>query len=179
MIYVCNLFEMPGHVEALGASHLISLVPAEEQPPTPAGLDPDRHLRIEIHDISEPVEGCVPCEDSHIRTLLEFVSDWDGERPLVVHCVAGISRSMAAAMITLVARGGCTAEEAALAVRAAAPHAQPNRLMIALADELLGCKGRLIAARAAMTPATTSLVHGPLVELALTRNLAGNGIRVA
>ena len=64
MIYVCNLFEMPGHVEALGASHLISLVPAEEQPPTPAGLDPDRHLRIEIHDISEPVEGCVPCEDT-------------------------------------------------------------------------------------------------------------------
>ena len=170
MIYVCNLFEMPGHVEALGASHLISLVPADEQPSTPPSLHPDRHLRIEIHDISEPIEGCVPCEASHIRTLLDFVDDWDGQRPLVMHCVAGISRSMAAAMIALVARGGCTAEEAALAVRAAAPHAQPNRLMIALADEMLGCQGRLIAARAAMTPATTSLVHGPLVEFTLTDN---------
>lgn len=53
MIYVCNLHEMPDHVRALGPTHLVSLVAPGEMPPTPEGIELHRHLRVEIHDISE------------------------------------------------------------------------------------------------------------------------------
>jgi predicted protein tyrosine phosphatase len=49
-------------------------------------------------------------------------------------------------------------------LRAAAPHAQPNARIIALADQILGRRGRLIAARSAMGPATL-VVEAPLVAL--------------
>ena len=55
-------------------------------------------------------------------------------------------------------------QEAALALRAAAPHALPNTRIIALADRILGREGRLVAARDAMGPATP-VTEGPLVEL--------------
>jgi predicted protein tyrosine phosphatase len=170
MIYVCNLAEMSGHVEKLGPSHLVSLVTSEEQPPTPAGLLVERHLRLEIHDISEPMDGCVMPQAEHVERLVAFLRAWGhDDAPLLIHCVAGISRSMAAALIALVVKAGGNEMEAARRIREAAPHAWPNRRMIALADEILGCEGRLIGAREAMGPAdfmTTGPI-GPLVHLPL------------
>jgi predicted protein tyrosine phosphatase len=170
MIYVCNLAEMSGHVEKLGPSHLVSLVTSEEQPPTPAGLLVERHLRLEIHDISEPMDGCVMPQAEHVERLVAFLRAWGhDDAPLLIHCAAGISRSMAAALIALVVKAGGNEMEAARRIREAAPHAWPNRRMIALADEILGCEGRLIGAREAMGPAdfmTTGPI-GPLVHLPL------------
>ena len=45
---------MPDHVRALGPTHLVSLVAPGEMPQTPEGIELHRHLRVEIHDISEP-----------------------------------------------------------------------------------------------------------------------------
>ena len=55
-------------------------------------------------------------------------------------------------------------------MRKAAPHAWPNARMIALADEILGCEGRLIAAREAMGPAELTLAGaaGPPAAARLT-----------
>lgn len=167
MIYVCNLHDMPGHVEALGPSHLISLVAPGEQPPTPPGIEIERHLRLEIHDITEPMDGHIHPDLEHVAQLIEFLREWRHEEaPLLIHCLAGISRSMAAAMIALVVKAGGHETEAARRIREAAPHAHPNRRMIALADRILGCEGRLIAARDAMGPADLS-AFGPLVHLPL------------
>jgi predicted protein tyrosine phosphatase len=167
MIYVCNLHDMPGHVDALGPSHLVSLVAPPEQPPTPPGIQIERHLRLEIHDITEPMDGYILPDVEHMELLIGFLREWRHEEaPLLVHCVAGISRSMAAAMIALVIKAGGNEMAAAQRIREAAPHAYPNRRMIALADELLGCGGRLIAARDAMGPADIS-AFGPLVHLPL------------
>jgi predicted protein tyrosine phosphatase len=82
------------------------------------------------------------------------------------HCAAGISRSMASALIALVLKAGGREPEAAQSIRVAAPHAHPNRRIVALADEILGLEGRLIAAREAMGPAEP-MMHGPLVRLPL------------
>ena len=167
MIYVCNLHEMPTHAGVLRPSHLISLVTSVEQPPTPDGILIERHLRLEIDDISEPLPGAVLPERHHVESLIEFIDIWaHDDAPLLVHCVAGISRSMASALIALVLKAGGREEEAARRLRAAAPHAQPNRRIIGLADEILGLEGRLIAAREAMGPAEL-LMHGPLVRLPL------------
>jgi len=167
MIYVCNLHEMPGHVAALGPTHLVSLVAPDEQPQTPAGIELERHLRVGIHDISEPLDGHVLPAAEHLSEVIDFLRAWShADGALLVHCVAGISRSMAVALIALVVKAGGREREAAEQVRKAAPHALPNTRMIALADRILGCEGRLIAAREAMGPATLTLPT-PLVQLPL------------
>jgi predicted protein tyrosine phosphatase len=167
MIYVCNLVEMPAHAKALGVGHLVSLVSPNEQPPTPDGIAAARHHRVGIHDISEPLDGHILPAPEHIEGLIGFVRGWaPADGALLIHCIAGISRSMAAALITLVQKAPGRELEAARHVRAAAPHAYPNRRMIALADQQLGCAGRLIAAREAMGPADL-LPLAPLVPLPL------------
>lgn len=166
-IYVCNLQEMPGHVTALAPSHLVSLVAPGELPATPETILIDRHLRIEIHDICEELYGHVVPEARHVRQVIEFLRAWSHtEGPLLIHCFAGISRSMAAALIGLVVKAGGREAEAATLMRRTAPHAWPNARIIALADELLGCEGRLIAAREAMGLPNLTLA-APLVRLPL------------
>lgn len=167
MIYVCNLLELEGHVGALRPSHIVSLVSEAEQPPTPIDMLAQRHLRVVIHDISEPLAGHILADEQHIADLIGFVRDWPhAEGPLLVHCMAGISRSMAAALIALVVKADGREIEAAEQVRRVAPHAYPNRRMIALADQLLRCEGRLIAAREAMGAPRLTFA-GPLVRLPL------------
>jgi predicted protein tyrosine phosphatase len=169
MIYVCNILEMPNHVEALAPSHLVSLVAPAEQPPTPEGMAGERHLRVEIHDIDAPLDEHILPDREHIAALVDFMRAWEhADGPMLVHCVAGISRSMAAALIGLVVKAPGREAEAARLVRKTAPHAHPNRRMIAVADELLGCAGRLIEAREAMGEADL-LPFAPLVRLDLLR----------
>jgi predicted protein tyrosine phosphatase len=164
MICVCSLFEMPDHVRVLRPSHLVSLVAPDEQPATPPEMDPALHLRISMHDICDPRPGEIVPDEEHLRSLVEFVATWEGERPLLLHCVAGISRSTAAALVALVLEHERRELEAARLLRRLAPHAWPNRRMIALADRLLGREGRLIEAREAMGPATP-LASAPLVRI--------------
>jgi predicted protein tyrosine phosphatase len=164
LIYVCSLLEMPRHVRALRPDYVFSLVRDDEQPDTPPELLPDRHVRIAIDDISQPMDGCtLPAED-HVGELVERLRRAKPESRLLFHCVAGVSRSTAAALIALVLDADGREHEAARQLRLAAPHAHPNRRIIALADALLGREGRLIAAREAMGPGDIPAV-GPLVEL--------------
>jgi predicted protein tyrosine phosphatase len=169
MIYVCNLQRLASHIQAVNPSHLVSLVSEEEQPATPVGMLVDRHLRVVIHDISEPLVGHILADERHVAELIAFVRAWPHEEaPMLIHCMAGISRSMAAALIALVTKAGGREKEAAEQIRRAAPHAYPNRRMVALADGLLRCEGRLVDAREAMGPPRLTFA-GPLVELPLLR----------
>jgi predicted protein tyrosine phosphatase len=169
MIYVCNLLGLANHLKTVNPSHLVSLVSEDEQPETPIGMLVDRHLRVVIHDISEPLFGHILADEQHVAGLIDFVRDWPhDEAPMLIHCMAGISRSTAAALIALVTKADGREMEAAAQVRRAAPHAYPNRRMIALADQLLQCDGRLIEAREAMGPPRLML-NTPLVELPLLR----------
>ncbi len=56
------LAELSVHDEALRPSHLVSLVPPYEQPPTPPDVRPADHLRLELDDIEEPLPGAPPAE---------------------------------------------------------------------------------------------------------------------
>lgn len=114
---------------------------------TPGVIDAANHIRLLIHDISEPVEGCVAPDSGHVMQLLDFAAAWDGTGPIVIHCWAGISRSTAAALIMLCALNPAVPEAlVARLLREASPTAYPNRLMITLGDAALGRAGRMLAA---------------------------------
>jgi predicted protein tyrosine phosphatase len=148
-------------------SHLLTLL---DQPfvPTPETIHPERHLRLRVHDIVEPVDGGIVPESSHVAELIAFGKTWDRTAPLLVHCWAGISRSTAAAYILLCDIHGPGREERiARGLRFHAPHAQPNRLLVRHADLLLGRSGRMIAAVDMMGEAR-AVSEGEVVELPLT-----------
>ena len=85
--------------------------------------------------------------------LVDFVTGWDRTAPLVVHCYAGISRSTAGAFITACALNPKRDERTiARLIRDASPTAMPNLRLVALADDLLGRKGRMIKAVDALGP---------------------------
>jgi predicted protein tyrosine phosphatase len=146
-IYVAPLSLVETTVADANVSHLVTLINGETLISTPPSIVPDRHLRLAMNDICEPQPGLVlPCE-THVADLITFARDWDRQAPLLIHCWAGISRSTAAAFISLCALNPEGSElELARALRRASPTAYPNRLLVALADEILTRDGRMINA---------------------------------
>jgi predicted protein tyrosine phosphatase len=146
-IYVAPLSLVETTVSHAKVSHLVTLINGETLIDTPPSIGPERHLRLAMNDICAPQPGLVlPCEN-HVSELIGFARAWDRGAPLLIHCWAGISRSTAAAFISLCALNPDGTElELARALRRASPTAYPNRLLVALADEALEREGRMIAA---------------------------------
>ena len=97
MIHVCSLAALPETVKATGASHIMTVMAKVDQVQRPASVLEINHLRVQVDDITEHMDGFVaPCE-THIEQILNFVRSWDRSAPMVVHCFAGISRSTASA----------------------------------------------------------------------------------
>jgi predicted protein tyrosine phosphatase len=126
-IYVAPLSLVETTIADARVSHLVTLINGET--------------------LIEPQPGLVlPCE-THVSDLVKFALDWDRKAPLLIHCWAGISRSTAAAFITLCALNPETSElNLARTLRSASPTAYPNRLLVALADEALSRNGRMMTA---------------------------------
>lgn len=150
-IHVTPLSRLAETVEASGARHLVTLVTQGTDVVRPAAIDPSRHLFIGVSDIVDPMDGHILPAATHVERLVGFVRAWDRTTPLVIHCWAGISRSTAAAYISLCALLP-EEDEAALArrLREAAPSATPNARLVSLADEHLGRGGRMIEAVSAI-----------------------------
>lgn len=128
-------------------SHLVTLLSPDHMIETPAGLPPERHLKLGMNDIVDLREGETPPSQQHVENLIRFGRGWDAQNPLLVHCWAGISRSTAAAYILFCDRLRDQSElEIAQVLRQRAPHACPNRLMVRLADDALGRGGRMVEA---------------------------------
>ena len=120
-------------------SHLVSLLSPEHMIETPAGFPAGAHLKLGVNDIVDPAAGTAPPARPLIDQLLAFSRDWDGRQPLLIHCWAGISRSMASAYTVLCDRLGPGREiEIARAIR----HA----------DEALGRQGGMVLALNSMGP---------------------------
>lgn len=144
ILAVCPLSRLSEHLATHRPSHLISLLsPTAEPPPVEGG----ERLHLAFHDIAEPRPDLIAPSADSIAALLAFAEGWTGERPLLLHCYAGVSRSTAAAFILACARRPDRDEaELAQALRRLSPSATPNRLMVALADTALGRDGRMSAA---------------------------------
>ena len=146
-ILVSPLSALPDVIRQFRPSHLVTLLGPDYMIETPAGIESGSHLRLAVDDVVESWAGESPPGEEHVWRLLAFSRKWKGDAPMLVHCWAGVSRSMAAAYTILCDRTGPGRElEVAQSIRARAPHADPNRLIVRLADMILGRGGSMVAA---------------------------------
>jgi predicted protein tyrosine phosphatase len=152
VLIVTPLRRLPEVIASRTPSHLITLLsPGGEMIETPAGVSPGRHLRLGVHDVAVPAAGYVAPSAELVETILAFAAGWDASAPMVIHCLAGISRSTAAAFVIACARNPHADEtEIALAMRRASSTAFPNRRIVAFADHILSRQGRMLEAVEAM-----------------------------
>jgi predicted protein tyrosine phosphatase len=168
MILVTPLSAMLDTLRAYRPTHLVTLLSPEHMIETPDGFSPERHLRLGLNDIADPAAGTAPPEVRHIAQLIAFGRSWDGSAPMLIHCWAGVSRSMAAAFAVFCDRYGPGSEnDIAREMRARASHAAPNRLLVRLADSALNREGRMVRAVENMGPCRV-VEEGVPVEFPLT-----------
>jgi predicted protein tyrosine phosphatase len=147
MIHVSSLSRLTATLEATRASHLVSLLSDEAEPPRPAHLDPSCCLHLAMNDIVEEMPGLIAPSRAHVERLLAFAQGWNRAAPMVVHCYAGISRSTAAAYcIAAALQPGRDEMALAQELRRLSPSATPNIRIVALADEVLNREGRMVEA---------------------------------
>ena len=149
MIAVCPITKLRETAETVRAARLLSLISIGAEVERPARIAAHDHLVLYFHDIAEPLEGYVPPSETHVAEALRFAAADD--RPILVHCYAGVSRSTAMAFAIACAReAGRDEFELARTIRALSPTATPNRLIVRLADAALGRRGRMVHAVAAI-----------------------------
>ncbi|HVY86823.1 MAG TPA: hypothetical protein VG943_16950 [Caulobacterales bacterium] len=146
-IIVCPLSRAPDIAREHRPSRVVSLLDPGTDFPRLDGYADAHRLRLAVHDIENEMDGFDHPAEPHMRQILDFVSAWDREAPILIHCYAGISRSTATAFITACAHNPDVDEaHIALTLREVSPTASPNRRFVALADAALGRNGRMNAA---------------------------------
>lgn len=147
MIHICSLARLEETVARVQAGSVVSLLATGTPLTRPASISEDRHLTLWMNDIVDAAPDMTPPGVDHVERLIAFATAWDRRRPKVIHCFAGISRSTAAAYITVAALSPERNEmELARSLRAASPSATPNPKLIAIADDMLGRQGRMVDA---------------------------------
>jgi predicted protein tyrosine phosphatase len=147
MIIVSPLSKVQPLVDAHGVRHVVTLLAPDTPHESPHGVNQERHLKLFFHDIVQHMDGHTPPTATDAEKMLAFFQSWQREAPMLIHCWAGISRSTAAAFIALcMLRPAADEEELALELRRASPSATPNRLIVSLADDIMGRQGRMVKA---------------------------------
>lgn len=145
---ICGLDEIAA-LRDHSVTHVLSILDPDW--PDPADFaewgEHKRHT-LRFHDIIAEYPGFDAPTPRHVEKVIAFGEAMEaaGEPVghLLIHCHAGISRSTAS-MAVLLARE-TPGQEAAVfdRLREIRPRAWPNSRMIAFADEILGCGGRLV-----------------------------------
>ncbi len=171
MIIVSSLDHAEEAFRKYDPSYVISLLDCNEPtPPVFNSLRPDNHLRL-IGDCAKadakPKDGenggeneCVG-EPTRCTRILDVAKAWkkDGQKsPILIHCNEGAARSMTVAFILMCAIEDKQSESSiAKRMRAAAPHADPNLLLVSEADAALGRNDRMIEAVLDLCPSCTAI----------------------
>lgn len=163
IVMISPLSPVSGLVHRYGVGRVLSLLgPAMDPPSLP--LPKTHHLTLTFHDVAQEISGYISPNAQHMEALLAFIQGWDQKSPLLIHCFAGISRSTAAAFITMCALAPQREEHLLTQeLRGYSAVATPNRRMVALADHLLGRGGKMSAAVDAMGPGIGGF-EGPVVH---------------
>ena len=162
MIHVCSLARLHNTVTETGARHVVTLMKDVAMVQRPESIVEANHLLLDMDDITAIMDGYVHPTEAHVEKLIAFVTAWDRSAPIVVHCYAGISRSTAGAFIAACALNPQRDElSIARTIRSFSPSAQPNSMLVSLADNILGRKGRMVSAVRAIGPGLASYEGHP------------------
>ena len=139
LITVVNYWNVQLAMQESRPDAVISIMDAAHLAPKLA-LDSTRHLRLGYHDIERPEDGKMTPSPEQMRELITFAQRHraDGAASILIHCMAGVSRSPAAAYILAVTVRQEDPLRAAHVLFREAPFANPNMLMIRHADLLAG-----------------------------------------
>jgi predicted protein tyrosine phosphatase len=163
MIVVSSYWALEETLERYKPAHLVSLMDNAEAVPTPTYINANNHLRLGFHDVEWKIPGISPSM-ADIEKIIELARRWNGNRkPILVHCVAGVSRSPAAGLIIASVRHPNNEAKLVWQLKQQAPYCHPNRLMIELADQALSLGGKLIDAVAHMGEPDDKARPGPFV----------------
>jgi len=159
MMIVSSLERAEATFEKYAPRYVVSVLDAEEPtPPAFSSILKENRLKL-IGDCARPEDCCGGDAKSRCAKILELAERWKQEReprpPILIHCRRGAARSMAVAYILMCAIEKASSEKAIAArLRAAAPHADPNLLLVAEADALLGRDDRMVEAILDLGPAS-------------------------
>jgi predicted protein tyrosine phosphatase len=146
MIHVTSLNALAAVTARLQNYDLLTLLSPGHPETDWSGYACNRHVRLAFHDVVEPMPGLTLPDHDMMQAVLDFGREHEPQRALLIHCWAGISRSSAAAFAIACDRNPGFERDIANELRRRAPFVTPNRLMVRLADEVLGREGRMIAA---------------------------------
>ncbi|MEZ5894613.1 MAG: hypothetical protein R3C58_15880 [Parvularculaceae bacterium] len=136
----------------------ISILDKDDAPPPHINaLAGDRRLVLDTSCGPE----CGWCPD-----LVAFARRWAAtDDNILIHCHRGVARSMAVAYILMCVReNGVCEKSIAERLRKAAPHADPNLLLVSQADAMLDRDDRMVGAVLDMCPCCAT-VEAPVVIL--------------
>jgi predicted protein tyrosine phosphatase len=146
MIHVTSLSALGSVTARFDSFDLLTLLSPDHPETDWSGLSCGRHVRLAFHDIAEPLPGLVAPDRKTLQAILDFGRDRTGQRAMLIHCWAGISRSSAAAFAIACDRNPGYERAIADELRRRAAFVTPNRLMVELADTMLGRGGRMVEA---------------------------------
>lgn len=124
-IWVCGLDDVPDLAERIRPGRLISLLPRREQLPTPLQVAASDHLRVLVDDVDAPQSGFTAPARAHVDELIAFLRDTPPSASILIHCLAGVSRSPAAALVALALDAPGRELDAAMALRRAGRSEEP------------------------------------------------------
>ena len=148
---ICGVMELGG-IDRSTITHAISIWHPDAATGEHIQLVREAGANAEVHstvfdDVEHAHGDYRPATPQHVRDVLDFCTDLGEGDHLLIHCMAGISRSTACAVAVLADHLGQGSERrAAEIVRSRRPQARPNRLVLSHADTLLGRNGVLLGA---------------------------------
>jgi predicted protein tyrosine phosphatase len=128
--------------------HVVSIGEIGGQPPLNLYDNSSRRvLRLEFDDVTyrrhADEGGYVRANKSQMKSLISFLREVN--EPILFHCMAGVSRSAAAATVFACMKLGEGREKEAMElVLKVRSIAHPNKHMLRLADDLLGRGGKIL-----------------------------------
>ncbi|CAN5395193.1 tyrosine phosphatase family protein [soil metagenome] len=146
MIHVSSLSGLQGVAASLSSFDLLTLLSPSHPATDWTALARRRHVELAFHDIVAPTPDLIAPDATVVAAILDFGRQAVPDVPLLIHCWAGISRSSAAAYIIACDRNPGFEDAIADELRARSPVVTPNRLMVALADDVLKRNGAMTAA---------------------------------
>lgn len=134
-------------VEEIAPTHILSILTPGRANLGPKGFPEERHLVVSFADVESAKDTDAPNEDM-VRRCLAFARAIPAEGRLLVHGLQGVRRAPAMGLGLLADRLSPAEAAQALSPACSQP-ADPQSLVIALFDKVLGLDGQLKAAAAA------------------------------